>query len=65
MKLITKYFKKPSAIDMAKSELEKARCQFLENQTHAEYYAAQVEFEEKRIWRLQSYIESIEGAKKK
>ena len=65
MKRFMKYFKRQTAIDMAKEELENAKRAYLQNQTHAEYYAAQVEFEENRIQRLFSYIETIEGAKKK
>ena len=65
MKQMMKYLKRQSALDMAKEELENAKRAYLQNQTHAEYYAAQVEFEENRIARLFSYIETIEGTKKK
>ena len=65
MKQITKHFKKQTAIDMAKEELENAKRAYLQNQTHAEYYQAQVEFEESRIARLIRYIDAIEGVKKK
>lgn len=65
MKLILKYLKKQSALEMAKEELENSKRAYLQNQTHAEYYAAQVEFEENRIGRLQGYIDTMEGTKKK
>lgn len=65
MKIITKYLKRQTAIDMAKEELENAKRAYLQNQTHAEYYQAQVEFEESRIARLMRYIDAIEGVKKK
>jgi len=60
MKMIKKVyntvFAPPSSIDLAKIELEKSRKAFLEAKTLAEFYASQVEFEIKRIKRLEEYV---------
>jgi hypothetical protein len=53
-------FSPPSSLDLARDELEKSRKAFLVNKTHTEYYAAQVDFETKRIKRLEEYINDIE-----
>ena len=42
--------------ELAVSELEEARRELLRSQTHMEYYAAQVEYLEIRITRLDKYI---------
>ena len=53
-------FSPANALDLAKDELEKSRKAFLLNKTHTEYYASQVDFETKRIKRLEEYINDIE-----
>ena len=53
-------FSPPSSLDLAKDELEKSRKAFLLNKTHTEYYSSQVDFETKRIKRLEEYINDIE-----
>jgi len=53
-------FSPASSLDLAKDELEKSRKAFLVNKTHTEYYAAQVDFETKRIKRLEEYISDME-----
>ena len=64
MKIIKKMynavFSPPSSLDLARDELEKSRKAFLVNKTHTEYYASQVDFETKRIKRLEEYINDIE-----
>jgi hypothetical protein len=60
-----KYFKKQNSLEMAKEELENSKRAYLQNQTHSEYYRAQVEFEENRMNRLLAYIDTMEGTKKK
>lgn len=67
MKFITNIINKFSAPDsqaMAKRELEQSRKAFLEAQTHTEYYSAQVDFETKRIKRLEEYLSDVDGKKK-
>lgn len=67
MKFITDIVNKFSAPDsqtMAKRELEQARKAFLAAQTHTEYYTAQVDFESKRIKRLEEYLVEVDGKKK-
>ena len=63
-KLFDKHFGQPDSTDMARKELEQARKAFLQSKTHTEYYAAQVEFESKRIKRLEDYLADIDGKKK-
>lgn len=63
--LFDKHFGQPDSTDMARKELEQARKAFLQSKTHTEYYAAQVEFESKRIKRLEDYLTDIDGKKKK
>jgi hypothetical protein len=53
-------FSPPSSLDLAKDELEKSRKAFLTSKTHFEYYASQVDFEAKRIKRLEEYISDME-----
>jgi hypothetical protein len=53
-------FSPPSSLDLARDELEKSRKAFLVNKTHTEYYASQVDFETKRIKRLEEYISDME-----
>ena len=50
----------PSAKVLAKKELESAKRSYLENKTHAEYYATLCTFETLRIARLEKYIEPNE-----
>ena len=57
-------FSPPNALDLAKDEIEKSRKAFLTNKTHFEYYASQVDFEAKRIKRLEEYINDIEPQSK-
>ena len=63
--LFNKYLGQPDSTDMARKELEQSRKAFLTAKTHTEYYAAQVEFESKRIKRLEDYLADIDGKKKK
>jgi hypothetical protein len=64
MKIIKKMynavFSPASSLDLARDELEKSRKAFLVSKTHTEYYAAQVDFETKRIKRLEEYLTEIE-----
>jgi len=53
-------FSPPSSLELARDELEKSRKAFLLNKTHTEFYAAQVDFETKRIKRLEEYISDME-----
>ena len=48
----------PSASVLARKELESAKRSYLENKTHAEYYATLCTFENQRIMRLEKYLES-------
>jgi hypothetical protein len=57
-------FSPPNALDLAKDEIEKSRKAFLINKTHFEYYASQVDFEAKRIKRLEEYISDMEPQSK-
>jgi predicted nucleic acid-binding Zn-ribbon protein len=57
-------FSPANALDLAKDEIEKSRKAFLTNKTHFEYYASQVDFEAKRIKRLEEYINDIEPQSK-
>ena len=50
----------PSAMVIAKKELESAKRSYLENKTHAEYYQCLCSFEMQRIARLEKYIEPNE-----
>ena len=47
----------PSAKALATKELENAKRSYLENKTHAEYYATLCSFENQRIARLEKYLE--------
>jgi hypothetical protein len=58
------YFGAPDSTEMARKELEQSRKAFLEAKTHTEYYNAQVDFENKRIKRLEEYLTEIDGRKK-
>ena len=64
MKIIKKMynavFSPASSLDLAKNELELSHKAFLVSKTHTEYYAAQVDFETKRIKRLEEYLTEIE-----
>jgi maltooligosyltrehalose synthase len=62
--LYNKYLGAPDSTDMARRELELSRKAFLEAKTHTEYYTSQVDFETKRIKRLEEYLDSIDGKKK-
>ena len=57
-------FSPASALDLAKNELELSRKAFLVNKTHTEYYTSQVDFEAKRIKRLEEYINDMEPSAK-
>jgi len=57
-------FSPANALDLAKDEIEKSRKAFLTNKTHFEYYASQVDFEAKRIKRLEEYISDMEPSAK-
>ena len=46
----------PKADILARRELEKAKRNYLDHQTHLEYYTSQVNFERQRIARLESYL---------
>jgi hypothetical protein len=62
--LYDKYLGAPDSTEMARKELEQSRKAFLEAKTHTEYYTAQVDFENKRIKRLEEYLAEIDGKKK-
>ena len=62
--LYNKFLGAPDSTEMARKELEQARKAFLEAKTHTEYYTAQVDFETKRIKRLEEYLTDIDGKKK-
>jgi hypothetical protein len=47
----------PKAKELAVRELENAKRGYLENKTHAEYYATLCSFENQRIARLEKYLE--------
>jgi hypothetical protein len=47
----------PKARELAIRELENAKRSYLENKTHAEYYATLCSFENQRIARLEKYLE--------
>jgi hypothetical protein len=59
-----KYLGAPDSTEIARRELEESRKAFLVAKTHTEYYNAQVDFETKRIKRLEDYLDSIDGKKK-
>jgi hypothetical protein len=50
----------PSAMILAKKELESAKRSYLENKTHQEYYSNLCSFDSQRITRLEKYIEPNE-----
>ena len=62
--LYSKYLGAPDSTEMARKELEDSRKAFLTAKTHTEYYASQVDFEAKRIKRLEDYLGDIDGKKK-
>lgn len=67
MKFITNIINKfnaPDSLALAKRELEQSRKAFLAAKTHTEYYTAQVDFESKRIKRLEEYLTEVDGKKK-
>ena len=47
----------PSAKSLAIKELENAKRAYLQNKTHAEYYATLCSFENQRIARLEKYLD--------
>ena len=59
-KMYNAVFIPASSLDLAKNELELSHKAFLVSKTHTEYYAAQVDFETKRIKRLEEYISDTE-----
>jgi len=63
--LYTKLLGAPDSTEIARKELEDSRKAFLTAKTHTEYYTAQVDFESKRIKRLEEYLSDIDGKKKK
>jgi hypothetical protein len=62
--IYNKYLGAPDSTEMARKELEESRKAFLAAKTHTEYYTAQVDFENKRIKRLEEYLTEIDGRKK-
>jgi hypothetical protein len=50
----------PKARDLAAKELENAKRSYLENKTHAEYYATLCSFETQRIARLEKYLDPVD-----
>ena len=62
--IYNKYLGAPDSTEMARKELEQSRRAFLEAKTHTEYYTSQVDFETKRIKRLEDYLTDIDGKKK-
>ena len=69
MKFIRNLYNKllgaPDSTEIARKELEDSRKAFLTAKTHTEYYTAQVDFESKRIKRLEEYLDDVDGKKKK
>ena len=69
MKFIRNLYNKllgaPDSTEIARKELEDSRKAFLTAKTHTEYYTAQVDFESKRIKRLEEYLADVDGKKKK
>jgi hypothetical protein len=63
-KIYNRYLGAPDSTEMARKELEESRKAFLQAKTHTEYYTAQVDFENKRIKRLEDYLFEIDGKKK-
>jgi len=62
--LYGKYLGAPDSTEMARKELKESRKAFLQAKTHTEYYTAQVNFENKRIKRLEDYLFEIDRKKK-
>jgi hypothetical protein len=62
--IYNRYLGAPDSTEMARKELEESRKAFLAAKTHTEYYNAQVDFENKRIKRLEDYLFEIDGRKK-
>jgi hypothetical protein len=62
--IYNKYLGAPDSTEMARKELEQSRRAFLQAKTHTEYYAAQVDFETKRIKRLEEYVAEVDVKKK-
>jgi len=62
--LYSKYLSTPDSTEMARKELEQSRKAFLAAKTHTEYYTAQVDFETKRIKRLEEYVAEVDVKKK-
>ena len=62
--IYNKYLGAPDSTEIARKELEESRKAFLAAKTHTEYYTAQVDFENKRIKRLEDYLFEIDGRKK-
>ena len=54
-KLYKSVFGPASSHDLAVNELEQARRELLQSQTHMEYYGAQVDYLHQRIARLDKY----------
>ncbi len=53
---ITKFFKKPTALEIAVADLEQAKRDYLMAMQHAEYYAAQASYNDGLIARLSNYL---------
>jgi hypothetical protein len=62
--LFNKHFGGPDSSEIARKELEQSRKAFLAAKTHTEYYTSQVDFESKRIKRLEEYLADIDVKKK-
>jgi hypothetical protein len=56
IKQIKSLFARPTDIEMARAELEKAKRELLESLTLSEYYLSAVEFQKTRISRLTAYL---------
>ena len=54
--LYMSFFGPAPSYELAVNELEQARRELLQSQTHMEYYAAQVNYLETRIARLEKYL---------
>jgi hypothetical protein len=50
----------PKAQELAAKELENAKRSYLQNKTHAEYYATLCSFETQRIARLEKYLDPVD-----
>jgi hypothetical protein len=58
MNVIKNLFSKPSALELARVEMEEAERERLKAQSYHDYYSNIIEYHTARIKRLNNYIES-------